>query len=393
MKIGVISPQDWGLKVREEATESMIEGIGAPAAELEERARRCTYHWASHNFDDEIGAFYGFYRAREQTFEPPQTVNLIAPWQLLAAYDRYGDESLLINARRAADWFYGRFVMSHPMSVVIGGVFESLGSGELWTKFTAEFVILNLGLFQRTGDALFLHRARQSAGFLLQSGRYNYAPRYDMRRGRWLQGGWQSFGRVVEALLLLQEATGEPQWRTEAVKWSEFGLTLLAEDGGLYLIDDDYFNTDIAADELRAFSFMYELQERRDFLDAAEAFGGWLIRRQRADGAWPLTIDRDGNIVVPTVGPGDMPNIAIAFLRLHAVTRRKRYLQAAHRAFAYSLRMQALPTGHHPYVQDPVVQWGFWSWDPYYDYTLSGDQVTHHLRGMLFALDYLPRSG
>ena len=393
MKIGVISPQDWGLPVAGKSTESVVEGLGVSTADLEERARQCTYHWAPLNFDDAVGAFYGFYRAAEQTFEPPQTVNLIAPWQLLAAYDRYGDENLLRNARRATDWFYRQFVMSHPMSVVVGGVFESAASGELWTKFAAEFVILNLGLYRRTGDDLFLQRARQSAGFLLQSARYGYAPRYDVRQGRWLEKGWQSFGRVVEAFLLLEETTGEAQWRQQALSWCRFGLTLLAGSGALYLIDDDYFNTDIAADELRAFTFMYELTGSVQFLEAAEAFAGWLLRQQRADGAWPLTIDRDDNIVVPTVGPGDIPNIAIAFLRLHQVSGETRYLQAAKRALAYSLSVQVLPGSEEPYAADPRVQWGFWSWDPYYDYTLSGDQATHHVRGFLFALDYLNAVG
>ena len=29
------------------------------------------------------------------------------------------------------------------------------------------------------------------------------------------------------------------------------------------------------------------------------------------------------------------------------------------------------------------------SWDPPYDYSVSTDQVAHHVRGMMFLLDYL----
>ncbi len=391
LKIGVISPQDWGLKAVHTASLDQIEGLGISAAELEKRIHNCTYFWAQRHYDPAAGAFYGFYSAPNQRFEPPQTVNLIAPWQFLATYDHYQVDTLLEQAERATDWFYRHFVVTHPMSVVIGGVRESLPEGELWTKFAAEFVLLNAGLYTRTNKPTYRERAEQSGMFLIQSMRHNFAPKYDTRLNEWRAKGWQSFGRVIEAFLILNEITGAEVWRDRAVQWGDYGLTLLADDGGLYLIDDEYFNTDIAADELRAFTFLHELTARGDYLSAAERFAGWLIEHQREDGAWPLTIDRDGNIVVPTVGPGDVPNIAIALLRLHAVTGKAAYLDAALRALRYSLSVQVLPDSEQPYSDDPNVQWGFWSWMPYYDYTVSGDQATHHVRGFLFALDYLKK--
>lgn len=389
MKIGVISPQDWGLAVASTSGEEPLEGLGASPAELERRIHAATYGWAQHHFNDEVGAFYGFYSAPDKRFEPPQTVNLIAPWQLLAGYDHYHDAGLLKKAERATDWFYRHFVVTHPMSVVIGGVRESLPNGALWTKFAAEFVMLSAGLYTRTANSDYLERARQSGMFLIQSARHRFAPKYDPVSNAWREKGWQSFGRVVEAFLILADVTGEPHWRELALKAGDYGLSLLAEDGGLYLIDDDYFNTDIAADELRAFTFLYEVTHQAIYLEAAEKFAGWLLAHQQPDGAWPLTIDRDGNIVVPTVGPGDIPNIAIAFLRLHAVTHNDVYRDAAYRALRYSLSIQIQPGSDQPYSDDPNVQWGFWSWMPYYDYTVSGDQATHHIRGLLFALDYL----
>ncbi|MCK4450436.1 MAG: hypothetical protein KAX26_07580, partial [Anaerolineae bacterium] len=72
------------------------------------------------------------------------------------------------------------------------------------------------------------------------------------------------------------------------------------------------------------------------------------------------------------------------------LTKEEAYWQVAMRAFRYSLSTQAVPGSDHPYLDDPRVLWGFWSWDPYYDYTLSADQSTHHVRGMMFLLDYLP---
>jgi hypothetical protein len=391
MKFGVISPQDWGLQVADTASKNPIPVLNISPADLEQRIHNCTYHWAQRHYDDEVGAFYGFYSAADKRFEPPQTVNLIAPWQFLAAYDHYQDEALLTKARRAADWFYRHFVVTHPMSVVIGGVAESLPVAELWTKFAAEYGILCLGLYTRTGNSIYFDRAKQSAGFLVQSTRYHFRPKYSISPDSWREKGWQSFGRVVEAFLLLADAADEPVWKDYALKWGEYGLSLQANDGGFYLINDDYFNTDIAADELRALVVLYEQTQRPEFLYSAERFAGWLIARQREDGSWPLTIDRDGNIVVSITGPGDIPNIAIAFLRLHQITGDTTYLDAAYRALRYSIARQIIPDSDHPYSHDPNVQWGFWSWDPYYDYTVSGDQATHHIRGFLFALDYLPR--
>lgn len=394
MQMGVISPQDWGLAVADASAESLADApgfvtLGASPRELEERIRANTYEWLPRQLDEEQGAFHGFYSAPRQHLDFPQTVNLIAPWQLLAAYDRYEDAQLLSMAREATDWFYERYVVTHPMSVVIGGVRDGLRSEELWTKFAAELIISAVGLYRRTGEDQYLDRARQSASFLIQSGRHDDSPKYNEETGTWQDWGWQSFGRVIEAFLELEQVTEEGPWMEHALRWGEFGLTLQAADGGYYLIDGDYFNTDLAADELRALVFLYERTQWAVYLEFARDFADWLLTWQREDGAWPLTVDRDGNVVVPTVGPGDVPNIAIALLRLHYVTNDETYLQAALRAYGYSLSKQVLPDGGEPYADDPRVQWGFWSWDPYYDYTLSADQSTHHVRGMMFLLDYL----
>jgi rhamnogalacturonyl hydrolase YesR len=391
LEIGVISPQDWGLPVALVTSEEPVPGLDASLAELERRIRANTVKWLPRQFDDEVGAFYGFYRAPDRYREPPQTVNLIAPWQCLAAFDRYDDEWMLEMARRAADWFYHHFVASHPMSVVAGGVRIGEKPHELWTKFSAEYIIGALGLYDRTEDEMWLERAQQSGRYLIQAARHNHAARYNLSTGRWTgsEFGWQSFGRAVEACLLLERASGDPAWRTRAEDWGQFGLSIQAADGCFYLIDEEYYNTDIAADELRGLTFLYELTDDPAYLEAAQRFADWHLAHQRKDGAWPLTVDCDGNVVVPTVGPGDVPNIGIALLRLHAITGDERYRKAALRCIHYSLTTQAVPGSRHPYLDDHRVQWGFWSWDPPYDYTMSGDQSTHHVRGMMFLLDYL----
>jgi hypothetical protein len=291
-------------------------------------------------------------------------------------------------ARRAAEWFYRRHVVDHPMSIAAGGVRDGVAAHHLWTKFGAEEVITCLGLYGRTGESVWLDRAEQSGRYLIQARRHGFAPRYDLAANTWLAHGWDSWGRVIEAHVLLWQASGNLRWRDEAILWGDYALTIQASDGAFYLIDGDYYNTDLAADELRGLTWLYEITGQAVYWQAARRFADWHLDHQTAAGAWPLTLDRDGNVVMPTVGPGDAPNIAMALLRLHAVTQEAHYRTAAFAGLRYSLGVQVTPGSLHPYQEDYHARWGFWSWDPYYDYTQSADQSTHHARGMWFLMDY-----
>ena len=391
MKIGVISPQDWGLPVYQASQGDVVFPAGISPAELERRIRLNVFDWLPRQWDSIAGAFYGFYRAVDGFREPPQTVNLIASWELMAAFDRFADESLLAQAAQAMHFYRQHFTVSHPMSVVAGGARDGASPSEVWTKYTAEYVIGALGLASRHAEGDWLEQAEAGGRFLIQAARHGFSPRYRLDSGRWdsREFGWDSWGRVVETCLLLTQQTGERSWLELAQRWGEHALEIQAPDGGFYLIDGEYYNTDLAADELRGLAFLFEQTGDRRYLQAAERFADWHLAHQRPNGSWPLTIDRDGNVVVPTAGPGDMPNLAIALLRLHQLTGREDLLAAGLRATEYSLSMQILPEQDGPYVSDPAILGGFWSWDPAYDYSVSADQATHHVRGMMFLLDYL----
>jgi uncharacterized protein YyaL (SSP411 family) len=315
--------------------------------------------------------------------------NLLASWHCIAAYDRYGAEDLLQKAVRAADWLNANMTETHPMSLVIGGVRDAWNQEEVWTKFTAELIILNLGIYSRTNEAEYLRRAVQSVRFLHQAELHDHATKYNHEQQRWITRGWQSFGRIIEAYLCLYEVTENFRWLGRALSWGEYSLTLQAPDQAFYLINGEYYNSDIAADEIRALTFLYEHTKLPQFRNAAQGFADWHLDNQRADGAWLLTIDRFSNPVSEYVGPGDVPNIAISLLRLHRATDENRYLSAALKAMQYVLTRQVKPGSSHPYAEDENVNWGLWSWDPYYDYTMSGDQITHFARGIWFMLDYL----
>lgn len=388
-QFGVISPRDWGLAPATAQALAAWARVGLDGGGWEERARQATYHWLMSNWRDEVGAFAGHYKAIPRVYEDPQLTNLIAPWQCLAAYDRYGDETLLNKAQRAADWLYAHAVETHPMSVVMGGVHDAWRPDELWTKFTAELVLLNLGLYARTQATAYRNRAIEGGGFIIQAERHGFACRYELHEGRWIVRGWQSFGRAFAALVSLHEATGDEHWLMHAIAWADYALTLQAPDGSFYLIDDEYYNTDLAADELRALIEAYELTGRAEFRSAAERFADWHLQTQQADGSWLLTSDRAGNVVSPYVGPGDIPNIAVALLRCHRVTGERQYLLSALRAMRYALAQQLTPADDTPFARDPNALWGYWSWDPRYDHTMSGDQITHFARGVWFTLDYI----
>jgi hypothetical protein len=362
--------------------------MGLDAEDLENRAKRNTFDWLPRQFNDEIGAFHGFYAAPTKWFADPQTVNLIAPFQLLAAYDRYGEENLLERARRSADWLEHNLVETHPMSLVIGGVLDNIKTNQLWTKYSADYLLLNLALYARCNDEVYLHRAVQAGKFLLQAQNHDFSTKYDHWHEKWIKKGWQSFGRVISAFIRLHEFCGD-HWMEWAKSWADHSLSLQADNGCFYLINNNYYSSDIAADEIRALIRVHEETGDEPYLTAAVRYADWHLRNQRANGAWPLSEDRWGITVTDYFGPGDMPNIAIALLLVHAETGKPEYVVSAIKALRYSITQQQIPgRDDQPYHEDENTHWGFWSWDPVYDYTMSADQSTHHTRGYWFFLDY-----
>jgi len=384
-----VSPQSWGLERSNHKDSPHLAALGLPKAELELRASKNTCQWLRSHFDNDLGAFHGYYDPRIGKFAPPQTANLIAPFQLIAAYDRYDDEWLLIMARRSADWLDAEMVETHPMSLVLGGVRDDYKPTQLWTKYTADYVTLNLALYERMHDDELLTRAIHSSKFLLQAQNHAFAPKYDHAVERWIEKGWQSFGRVVVAMIALQEFTDDETWLDRAMLWADHGVGLQAADGNFYLINDDYYSSDIAADEIRGLVRASWRTELNRFLNAARKFADWHVDHQLPNGAWPLSVDRWGVSVADYVGPGDIPNIAISMLLMHKATDDIKYLASAVRALRYSVTQQCLPGDETPlFNDDPRLHWGFWSWDPKYDCTMSSDQSTHHVRGYWFFLDY-----
>ena len=385
-----VVPRAWGLEPADTGRRyPVLRQIGLSVAQIEKRVRHNVQDWLPRQFLGDHGAFAGFYDARTRHFAPPQTANLIAPWELLAAYDRLGGDEFLHRARSCLDWLHLHMVDDHPMSLVLGGVVDNLKPNQVWTKYTADYVLSNLALYERTGDEELLRRAAQSGRFLIQSASHGFRPKYDLWQERWLDQGWQSFGRVALALWSLHKVTGETHWFERAVNWCQYGQTLAATNGCFYLVHEQYYSSDVAADELRALLQLYLDTGYDSFLQAATRFADWHVQAQRPEGSWCLTVDRSEVPVGQYVGPGDIPNIACALLLLHRHTDVLDYAASAVRAARYALSTQAVPGTGQPYEEDESTHWGFWSWQPPYDYTMSVDQSTHHVRGLWAVIDYL----
>lgn len=388
-----ISPKDWGYGTPNDlGKEKVKEIIGFSYDELEKRTRNAVYEFVDRLYNEEVGALHHYYRGDNKFLSEMDSGNFLMAINYLTMYDRYQDEEVLKKAANCFQWAYENWTETHPMFTWQGGVRDGFKTNELYVKYTGDAFWLALALYKRTNDEKYLFYIKQFHNFIKQARKAGFKYKYDTNTYQWSDTGftWRSFGFPVTAYLELYEITNDETYLEHAIAWGEHGLTLQAEDGGFYLIDGQFWNSDLVAPELRGLVFLYEITKEEKFLNAAKRFGDWLSAHQREDGAWPIGIDDDGEVCAPNVGPGDMPNIAMSLIRLHQNTGEQKYFDAAVLAVKYSLEMQAVEGARYPYhLDDPHVKWGFWSWEPLHDYSLSGDQSVHHVRGILFLADYI----
>ena len=388
-----ISPRSWDIPVpTAQGKQRIEERTGFSYDEIERRCKQAVYAFLNRLYDPAAGALHHYYRADTKYISDMDSGNFLMAINYLAMYDRYDDQAMLSQAASCFTWAYTHWTETHPMMTWQGGVRDGFKPHELYVKYTGDAFCTCLALYRRTHDARFLFYLRQFHNFMKQARSAGYKYKYDTHTYAWSDTGfcWRAFGAPITAYLELYELTRDGRYREHALAWGEHALTLQAQDGAFYLIDGHFWNSDLAASELRGLVFLYEETGDTRFLTAARRYADWLLAHQRADGAWPLGIDTDGEECAPNVGPGDAPNIGISLVRLHRTTHDAAYLEAAVQTLRYSLALQAVEDGRYPlYLDDPHVKWGFWSWEPLYDYSLSGDQSVHHVRGMLFIPDYL----
>lgn len=384
LRVGVISPQDWKLSSPVDLSEEVHERLGASFIALRARADAATA-WLCRQFDLQAGRFRGDYVVGETSHMVVSVANLLVPWQLMAAYDRTHDADLFDIAVRAVSWFYQNCVETHRRSLFAGGVYEQ---NVISTRRTAESVTTFLGLWARTDSEQWLARALQGGRYLIQARRHDFATGYAPPSHRWLAWGADGWGEVTEALLLLANACEDDLWFNEALYWGERAVGLQSENGAFYPLNGEYYNSGLVAAAIRALVMLHQVTARHDFAWVATNYAGWHRRHQLDEGGWPLTVDGDGNIVMPAVSAGDVADIAIALLHLHYITQDTKYLDMAYRAMRYILTRQAMPGSEHTHVDGPGVRGGFWAWDPYHNYTLSTFATAQSTRALWWILDY-----
>jgi rhamnogalacturonyl hydrolase YesR len=376
----------------EHGKQRVRELVGVSYDDIARRARNAVYEFLDRLYDPEAGALHHYYRADTGYVAGMDSGNFLMAINYLVMYDCYQDEAMLHKAARCFKWAYDHCTETHPMFTWQGGVRDGFKPHELYVKYTGDAFWTCLALYRRTGDERYKFYISQFHNFMKQARRAGFKYKYNTNTYQWSDTGfcWRAFGYPITAYLQLYEITKDTRYRDQALAWGEHALGLQSPNGAFYLIDGQYWNSDLTAPELRGLVFLYEETGDTRFLTAARRYADWLIARQREDGAWPIGIDIDDEVCAPNVGPGDVPNIGISLLRLHRNTDERAYLDAAVKTLRYALAMQAVEDGRYPlYLDNPYVKWGFWSWEPLYDYSLSGDQSVHHIRGMKFIPDYI----
>lgn len=387
-----IFPTGWGLTRPSNENIKVKEWFGEDLSTLEERAKNCVYSFLENLYDENEHALRHYYRADKKYLSELDSGNFLMAINYLTMYDMTNDSLMLSRAESCFKWAYDHATESHPMFTWQGGVRDGFKSNELYVKYTGDAFLTCIALYKRTGKEDYLFYIKQFHNFFKQAKKAGFKYKYDTNTYTWSDHGfvWRSFGFPVVCYIELYEATGEKKYLEEAILWGEHGLTLQSENGCFYLLDGDFWNSDLTAPEIRGLTFLYEITGQKKFLTAAKKYCDWLISVQAPDGSWPIGIDNDGDVCAPNVGPGDMPNIALSLYRVHKNTKENKYLDSAQKAMHYSLKLQALEGGKYPlYLDDKSVKWGFWSWDPLHDITLSGDQTVHHIRGILFGAYYV----
>ncbi len=391
----VINPESWGLKAPDASGEKKIEEtLGISYETLKHRITKTVTSFIENLYNEEEKAMHHYYRADTKYKSEMDSGNFLMALNFLVVYDMTQDETLLEKAQNCFKWAYENTTETHPMFTWQGGVRDGFKPNELYVKYTGDAFITANALYKRTGDETYLFYIKQFHNFFKQARKAGFKYKYDTDTYTWSDTGfvWRAFGFPITAYLELYEITKEDKYKEEAKRWGEHALTLQEDSGAFYLIDGEFWNSDLAAPELRSLVYLYELTNDKKYLDAAQKYADWMIKHQREDGAWVIGIDNDEEVCAPNVGPGDTPNIAISLIRLHRHTRKENHLRAAIKAVEYGLSMQAVAEGKYPYhLDDPNVKYGFWSWEPLMDYSLSGDQSIHHIRGFLFVAHYIAR--
>jgi len=411
--------------------------------------------WMQTSYDPLENTFRGHLDIDKERFHQPNLVNLLAYNPMMEAclyrdnFKKWGtsfeipDTRIIQMYKDAAEWLIKNRMYTNP-TLDFSGIKEDKphdGKTQVWTKYTATFVILLCRLSDimqaqgKTEEAEKYKEIAQKCGkFLEQAFKHDCAMVfYSLDReddaGEWSSHGWNTFARNASALFTL----GKPE---EAKKWLGYGLAQQAEDNCFYLrrirVDDvilQTYDSDIAGTVLRGLIDAYSETPDSKYLLSAQAFADWHLRIMNPNGSiylryvkgypdWNfdgIFCDQEVSLaqsykenVAPgspdlrkrLIGPGDVSNIGDQMLRLYQLTRERRYLEGSLKALCYILTQQVTNPDDTNGIAGTdlssdrmykIARGGFWSWDSYpdgerMDLSMSCDQAKWH---NLFILHWL----
>lgn len=223
-----------------------------------------------------------------------------------------------------------------------------------------------LHLYQVTGDEDCLWRARTFAAWFsrhaMKDGYPAHTINFEKQAGdKWLMGVFHGGSPLF--LFDLHRVTGEARWRRAGLAICDTWLrTFLREDGSLRVAVDEKTGRDAPPpagdvgpsmhslnDDFASLAMLraYRLTGRRRYLEGVERFMAWVLRIQRADGAF-------GDPPVKSAAP----MLIMELLDAYRLTRNPAYRQAAMRSVPYFLSLQELKSA------DPRYHGAFYDMDP-----------------------------
>ncbi len=383
-------------------------------------------------YEKKAGAYKGHVDISDENnvvYKAPNLATLVIGPALAGAYEEkiIGDINLDDHLLRPTDWLIKNCgtLLEDGAIGIHGDTKEELNCP--WVKYTAELLKLEAAVIrilqQQTDDraAENLQQATSLVKFLKTSADNNCSPIFDTSANEWKQQGWNTPGRVIEAIDAFSQVKNiPPDIQTDLEFCREkFGDELLRlwADKKAFLRDEvrdgkpiSVFDSDIAASEIIGAIIMFQHlrssapQQANKFLNAAHDFASWLVRHQDTTGGYPLRVFKPGD--EPTgdqssdaaiknrteagsavntsdiISPGDTANITIALIKLTEIEISTKWTEAILKSMKYCLATQCLDAASPAYGLPP-------SWrkvgdmeDPTKstDGTYSGDQGGHLVR-------------
>lgn len=305
------------------------------------------------NKDGGVSAMYSLYQGWHPSYS--ETTGYIIP-TMFNYYHQTSEKRYHDSALRMAEWELTRQM---PEGAFPGAAREG---NEYPIVFNTGQVIFGMvRAFRETEDKRYKDAASRAADWLVS---------IQESDGSWLRNTYKDQvhtynTRVAWALMRAHAITGERTHKETAIRNVDWALAQQQENG--WFRHNAFFDGQEPLVHTIAYAIRGILEcglalKRPRYIGAARLAADSLLERQRKDGLLAGAFDKDWNTSVSWSCLTGNSQMAIVWLRLHAETGEKRYLDAARRANKYVKSTQNL-TSSHPGIRGgikgayPVYGW------------------------------------